>query len=228
MMLISGQGSPSGTYNSADQPWWSNFYTKATSFDVAAAMNNQNSNDYKLLIRDIDAIATQLKRLQAANIPVLWRPLHEAEGGWFWWGAKGSDPCKRLYRLMYDRLTNYHGLNNLLWVWNSADPSWYPGNDVVDIVSADIYSTAGDHSSQSSTYKKLQSLSGGGKLIALGEVGNIPDPVSTRSDGSNWAWWVVWNGDFIKGNSYNPLQYKYNIFSSAYILNRDEIGGSRG
>jgi mannan endo-1,4-beta-mannosidase len=129
---------------------------------------------------------------------------------------------------MYDRMTNYHGLNNLLWVWNSVDSSWYPGNDVVDVVSVDYYGTAGDHSSRSDLYKRLQSLSGNAKTIALGEVGNIPDPVNTRKDGSNWAYWMVWNGDFIKGNSYNPLQYKYNVFSSQYILTRDEIGGWKG
>jgi mannan endo-1,4-beta-mannosidase len=191
-------------------------------------MNNPGSSDYNLLVRDIDAIAQQLKRLQDRDIPVLWRPLHEAEGGWFWWGAKGAAPCKALWRLMYDRMTNYHGLNNLLWVWNSVDPSWYPGNDVVDIVSADIYASAGDHSSQSGTFSRLQSLTGDTKLVALGEVSNIPDPVNTRAEWKNWAYWVVWNGDFIKGTSYNPLQYKYNIFSSAYIATRDEIGGWRG
>lgn len=221
-------GSPTGTYNSDSQPWWSNFYTEATGFDLANAMNNPGSSDYNLLIRDIDVIAGQLKRLQDRNIPVLWRPLHEAEGGWFWWGAKGAEPCKALYRLMYDRMTNHHGLTNLLWVWNSVDPSWYPGNDVVDIVSADIYSTPGDHSSQGSTFSSLQSLTGDTKLIALGEVGNIPDPVNTRAEGKNWAYWVVWNGDFIKGDSHNPLQYKYDIFSSPYILNRDEISGWQG
>jgi mannan endo-1,4-beta-mannosidase len=221
-------GSPSGTYNSGSQPWYRNFYTEATSFDVANAMSNVNSNDYKLLVRDIDAIASQLKRVRDANIPVLWRPLHEAEGGWFWWGAKGPDACKKLYRLMYDRMTNYHGLNNLLWVWNSVNSSWYPGNDVVDVVSTDYYGTAGDHSSQSNLYKSLRSLTGNTKAIALGEVGNIPDPVNTRQDGANWAYWMVWNGDFIKGTSYNPLQYKYNIFSSQYILTRDEISGWKG
>lgn len=218
-------GSPSGTYNSDAEPWWSNFYTEATSFDIGAAMSNPNSNDYQLLVRDIDAIASQLKRLRDADIPVLWRPLHEAEGGWFWWGAKGPEPCKALYRLMYDRMTNFHQLNNLLWVWNSVDPAWYPGDDIVDVVTTDIYASAGDHSSQSSSYKSLNGLSNDGKLIALGEVGNIPDPVNTRADGANWAWWLVWNGDFIKGNSYNPLQYKYDIFSSQYILTRDEILG---
>jgi mannan endo-1,4-beta-mannosidase len=175
-------GSPSGTYNSASQPWWSNFYTEATGFDVAAAMNSPGSSNYNLIVRDIDAIATQLKRLQSAGVPVLWRPLHEAEGGWFWWGAKGAEPCKKLWALMYDRMTNHHGLNNLVWVWNSVDPSWYPGNAVVDVVSADTYPTAGNHDPQLSLYNRLKSLSGdsnpgsesdavpGGQLGVVGDV----------------------------------------------------------
>jgi hypothetical protein len=36
---------------------------------------------------------------------------------------------------------------------------------------------------------------------------------------------MVWNGDLIKRTSYNPLQYKYHIFSSQYIPTRDELGG---
>lgn len=62
--------------------WYSGFYSAASSFNLGAALSNTNGNDYKLIIRDIDAIATQLKRLQSAGVPILWRPLHEAEGGW--------------------------------------------------------------------------------------------------------------------------------------------------
>jgi len=60
------------------------------------------------------------------------------------WGAQGPEPAKKLYRIVYDRLTNHHKINNLVWVWNSVAKDWYPGNDVVDIVSADTYSQ-GDH-----------------------------------------------------------------------------------
>ena len=67
---------------------------------------------YDLLIRDIDAIAEQLKRLQDAGVPVLWRPLHEASGGWFWWGNAGAEAYKELYVLLYDRLTNHHDRGN--------------------------------------------------------------------------------------------------------------------
>nr|6HPF_A Chain A, endo-b-mannanase [Yunnania penicillata] len=215
-------GSPSGTYNTTDQPWWSNFYTEATAFDIAAAMDDPDSADYNLLVRDIDAISELLLQLQDLDIPILWRPLHQAEGGWFWWGAKGPEACIALYRLMFDRMTNHHGLNNLLWVWNSVDPSWYPGNDVVDIVSADIYADAGDHSPQEETFASLQSLTGDTKLVALGEVGNIPDPASTGGV-ADWAYWVTWNGDFIKGEDYNPLEYKKEVFSAENIITRDEV-----
>jgi mannan endo-1,4-beta-mannosidase len=130
---------PTGLYDTPERRWWSGFYTDATDFDVARALADTTNANYTLLIRDIDAIAVQLKRLRDAGVPVLWRPLHEAEGGWFWWGAKGPEACKKLWGILYDRLTNYHGLNNLLWVWNSILPEWYPGDETVDIVSADVY-----------------------------------------------------------------------------------------
>lgn len=100
--------------------WWRGFYTDSVDFDISAALADTTNANYTLLIRDIDAIAVELKKLQAANVPVLWRPLHEAEGGWFWWGAKGPEPCKKLYKIVYDRITNYHGINNLIWICTST------------------------------------------------------------------------------------------------------------
>lgn len=132
---------PVGLYDTEEQPWWSGFYTEATDFNVATALADTTNANYTLLIRDIDAIAEELLRLQDAGVPVLWRPLHEAEGGWFWWGAQGAEPAKELWELMYDRLTNHHGLNNLIWVWNSIAADWYPNPDTVDILSADVYAT---------------------------------------------------------------------------------------
>lgn len=130
---------PTGLYDTEENKWWSGFYTRATDFDVAAALSSTTNANYTLILRDIDAIAVQLKKLQDAGVPVLFRPLHEAEGGWFWWGAKGAEPCKKLYALLYDRLTNYHKINNLIWVWNSILEEWYPGDATVDILSADVY-----------------------------------------------------------------------------------------
>ncbi|MBV9850549.1 MAG: beta-mannanase, partial [Armatimonadetes bacterium] len=97
---------PTDLKNTQAQPWWRGFYTDATTFDVQKALADPQSEDYRLLLRDMDAIAAQLQKFADAGVPVLWRPLHEAEGGWFWWGAKGPEPFKALWRLMYDRFTN--------------------------------------------------------------------------------------------------------------------------
>ena len=138
---------PTGLYDVEGSEWWSGFYTRATDFDISTALADTTNANYTLLIRDIDAIAVQLKRLQDADVPVLWRPLHEADGAWFWWGAKGAEPCKKLWDIVYERLTTHHKLNNLIWTWNSVSEDWYPGDETVDIVSYDSYpATAGDHS----------------------------------------------------------------------------------
>lgn len=93
---------------------------------------------------------------------------------------------------MYDRMTNYHGLNNLIWVWNSVNSNWYPGDGTVDIVSADIYPSAGDHNAQSGTYNSLKSLVGDHKPVALSECGVIPDAAQMQSASAHWSWFCTW------------------------------------
>jgi mannan endo-1,4-beta-mannosidase len=209
-----------------DQPgkeWWRGFYTDSTTFDVAAALADPSSADYKLLLRDIDAIAVQLKRLQDAGVPVIWRPLHEAEGGWFWWGAKGPEPAKALYRLMHDRLTNVDGIHNLIWEWNSVDPAWYPGDDVVDMVSADSYPTAGDHGPVALTYDKELSLTGDTKVAALSEVGTIPDPDLLRAYQADWSYFVAWAGSE-QDTASNSLDFLKRVYADPYVITLDELG----
>ena len=126
------------TANSSDG-WWGGFYTQSSKFDIAKVMNGQDAKGKKLLDRDIKEIAKQLKRLEKAGVPVIWRPLHEASGGWFWWGAKGSDAYKKLWKYLYKELTNTYGCNNLIWVYNGQSADWYPGDEYVDIVGEDIY-----------------------------------------------------------------------------------------
>ncbi|WP_405014677.1 glycosyl hydrolase [Kitasatospora sp. NBC_01539] len=210
-----------------DQPgkeWWRGFYTDATTFDLAAALADPSSDDYRLLIRDIDAISVQLTRLQDAGVPVLWRPLHEAEGGWFWWGAKGPGPAKELYRLMYDRMVNHNHLHNLVWVWNSVDPAWYPGDDVVDIVSTDSYPPAGDHGAVSGTYDRLVALGRDTKPVALGEVGTIPDPDLLRAYRADWSWFVTWSGGFLTDGASNSQDFLKRVYNDPYVVTLDELG----
>jgi hypothetical protein len=191
---------------------------------VAAALADKESADYQLLIRDIDAIAVQLQRLEDAQIPVLWRPLHEAEGGWFWWGAKGPEATKELWRILYDRITNVHHIDNLIWVWNSKSSAWYPGDDVVDVVSIDSYPAQGDHGALSGAYDELVSLGQDKKLVALGEVGGIPDPDLLAAYQAHWSWFVTWSGSFVQDGTVNPRDLLTKIYNHEYVVTLDELG----
>ena len=214
---------PADLINQApDKRWWRGFYTDATTFDLAAALADKNSERYKLLLSDIDAIAVQLKKFQDADVPVLWRPLHEAPGGWFWWGAKGSGPFKELWQLLYDRLTTYHKLHNLIWVYTATDTfraDWYPGDPYVDVVGLDIYADAS--ANMSGNWGSAQAALNGKKLVALSESGNLPHADKVRGFGTWWSWFATWTGtDYIKKQ---PLDQLKATFTDADVITRDEL-----
>lgn len=205
------------------------FYTKnsskpnGTTFDVSK-INDTASAEYKAMITDIDYVSSLLKKLQDQNVPVIWRPLHEAAGGWFWWGAKGGAACKKLYQVMFDRMVNYNGLKNLIWVWTREpnDESFYPGDQYVDIVGRDIYKT-GDHSSQLTEFNQMNSLYGTKKMITLSECGSMPDVDNLVKDGASWSWVMPWYGDFVRNSTYNSLDLWKKMFASDYVITLDEM-----
>ncbi|WP_370872505.1 glycosyl hydrolase [Paenibacillus zeirhizosphaerae] len=133
------------------------------------------TQEYNKLIADLDDAAVYLKKLRDAKVPVLWRPYHEMNADWFWWGKKEN--FAQLWNIMYDRFVNVHQLNNLIWVWNPNAPDehsgpyapTFPGLAKVDILAADIY----DNDFQDSYYRNLLFLAGG-KPIAIGENGDVP------------------------------------------------------
>jgi mannan endo-1,4-beta-mannosidase len=143
----------------------------------------------------VDVIAFFLKQLRAANVPVIWRPYHEMNGSWFWWGGrKGENGYAKLYRMLFDRLSDFHQLNNLLWVYNANEvrtnvgdyKDYYPGHNVVDIIATDVYSAK--YSSRD--YEQLLALAGD-KPVALGEVGDLPDPGVLQKQ-PRWVWFMSW------------------------------------
>lgn len=144
----------------------------------------------------VDVIAFFLKQLREAAVPVLWRPYHEMNGGWFWWGKKtGKHEYRQLYRMLFERLNGFHKLNNLLWVFNANEirltvdtyDKYYPGADMVDILATDVYS----NKFTQKDYKLLLALAGE-KPIALGEVGNIPSAKLLRKQ-PRWTWFMYWH-----------------------------------
>lgn len=221
--------SPKG-YIPEGKNWYSSFYTESSSVDIDSAMNGEDEELYNLLLEDIDRISEQLKRLQEYGVPVLWRPLHEASGGWFWWGSGSSESYIKLYRLMYDRMTNYHGLNNLIWVWNGQSKDWYPGDDVVDIISTDIYAGERVYSSQVSSFIECADSSGERKLVALSENGCIPDPDLMKRDNAVWLYFGVWSGsytvmwdDAVYNEQYTDLEMLKKVYNSEHTLTLDEL-----
>lgn len=212
---------PKDLIDTKDKPWWRGFYTDATTFDLEYALNNPDSEDYRLLIRDIDVISEELKKLQEADVPVLWRPLHEAEGGWFWWGAKGPEPTKELWKIMYDRMTNHHKLNNLIWVWNSIDKDWYPGDTFVDIVTFDSYPGAHNYNPASSQFEALVDLSSNKKLVAMGENGPIPDPDLLSTYHANYSYFTTWDGEILRDE--NSVEHLQKVYNHEYVITLDEL-----
>jgi mannan endo-1,4-beta-mannosidase len=162
----------------------------------------------------VDVVAWFLKQLKYAQVPVLWRPYHEMNGGWFWWGhKKGDDGYKKLYQMMYDRLVNFHGLNNLIWVYNCNEvkpgvdsyETYYPGDRFVDILATDVYS----ENYNDANYKEMTALSDKtGKLMALGEVGKYPT-VSQLKDQPRWVWLMCWGGPESFGNQVRSVSELY-------------------
>ncbi len=189
---------------------WGTFYTENTRFSLKKALDGQDPDGYQMLLDDIDAIAAELKKLQAAKVPILWRPLHEASGGWFWWGASGPEAYLELYKLMFDRLTNTHGLNNLIWVWNGQDGAWYPGDAYVDIIGEDIYPGEKVYTSQAARFLKALSYTDARKIITLSENGCVPDPELCERDQVMWSWWCTWEGEFVlKTAGFNTYSEQY-------------------
>jgi mannan endo-1,4-beta-mannosidase len=199
------------------------FYTNKTTFDVSKILDS-TSTEYKAMIADIDFISGLLKKLQDNGVPVLWRPLHEAAGGWFWWGAKGAEPCKKLYQVMFDRMVNYNGLKNLIWVWTREpnDDAWYPGDQYVDIVGRDIYKD-GDHTSQILEFSDLNTRYGGKKMITLSECGSFPDVDNLVADGAGWLYYMPWYGNYVRSSTYNSLDLWKKMFAHSYVLTLDEM-----
>ena len=194
----------------------------------AKYQNGEITEKQYKLISDIDVISFHLKNLRDAGIAILWRPLHEASGGWFWWGATGADDYIWLWKLMFNRMTYVHGLDNLIWVWNAQNADWYPGDEYVDIVGEDIYADAYDYGSQSAKFRSVLNYPDTPKLTTLSENGVIMDPELCARDNVWWLWFNVWNGDFLfdgmeTNEKYTSDEMLRKAYNSEYVITLDEL-----
>lgn len=165
---------------------------------------------YEGMLANMDEVAAALLKLQEANIPVLWRPLHEFDGAWFWWGKGGAKPFIDLWRLMYDRFTNVHKLNNLIWVLgysHEMHEGWYPGDEYVDCIGGDAY-TEGIHEE---LYHWIKKVTDKEMPICHHENGSIPEPGLLAARHIDWCWFLTWHTIHIhEQNSADYVNYVYN------------------
>lgn len=193
------------------------FYAVNTDFDAARVLID-GTPERQAFYHDMDIIAVELKKFNDADIPVLWRPFHEADGDWFWWGAKGAEAARELYKLMFDYYTRVHHLDNLLWVWNCRLPEGYPGDEYVDVVSVDIYRDKYTGTDYHDDYCKLIEATSVNKVAALAEVGYMPDIHLLEQSHTPWAYYMTWSKEFCIGEQYNALEQLKSMYSSSYAI----------
>ena len=219
------------TQSSGNDPYTDFSIGKA--YDEATGKWKTDSDEYKAIMRDMNMIADSLLTLQKEGVAVLWRPLHEASGKWFWWGTDGAKPCVALYKLMFDTFVNKKGLHNLIWVWTTDEASdaldWYPGDEYVDVVGRDYYyyPRESNHSSLVGSFETVKEMFGGKKIVTLSENGSVPYPDEMKADGANWSWFMPWYGDYAMeswANDNNKESWK-TVMNNEYTLTLEDMPG---
>ncbi len=152
----------------------------------------------------LDRAADVLKQFDDANVPVLFRPLHEQNGTFFWWGHNGAKggalkarqkAWKAVWADLVEELTVRRGLRNLLFVFGTnqvnydevAPPlTYYPGGKLVDIVSIDVYDEELDLAGSSRGLQYYKDLVGTGKPFGLSEFGQSFGNKGTGPNADKW------------------------------------------
>jgi hypothetical protein len=169
------------------------------------------TEEYKAFWAELKLKADLLQVLRDEHIPVLWRPYHELNGNWFWWGKQGGAKFKKLWITMFNYFVYERQLNNLIWVLcytGSPDAAWYPGDQYVDIAGADTYNT-GD-GPQMTMFNKVKTITNDKFPLAYHECGIPPNPDQCLLQGGMWSWWMEWHTDWLTGVDKTYLDYVYN------------------
>ncbi len=193
------------------------FYAEHTDFDARKILE-EGTAEREAFYHDMDVIAVELKRFQQENIPILWRPFHEADGKWFWWGAKGPEVARELYKIMFHHYVEVHHLDNLLWVWNCPVAEGYPGDEYVDVITQDIYLQKYEPTDYAKEYETLMENTTSNKVAALGEVGYIPDIKILEQSKTPWAYYMTWSKEFCMGEQYNSTEKLQEMYASDYAV----------
>ncbi|WP_305532932.1 glycosyl hydrolase [uncultured Bacteroides sp.] len=198
------------------------FYKADTEFDATNA-TVEGTWENKVFTEDLKNAAAYLKLLRDADIPVLWRPFHEAAGGWFWWG-KDAASFKSLWIAMFNYFKT-EGLDNLIWVWTTEgnDADWYPGDQYVDIVGRDLYNkeTADCVSEYTSIAENY-----GNKIVSLSECGTVGLISEQWASGARWSWFMPWYDGTNEDGSpvvHADEAWWKDAMSQEFVVSREEL-----
>ena len=237
-------------YNIGDKVDWANgtYKPDETDFDTAKVLEEgTKEREYYMLC--LKMLAEQIQKLQDAGVPMIFRPLHEAEGGggedksWFWWGKSGSAVYKDLWKLTYKTLTEDYGLHNIIWEWNSytfeTSTNWYPGDEYVDLVAYDKYNCTDystgtpvlvhNDSAIGGTFYSLVEQYGGKKMVAMAENDSIPTLENLQMEKAGWLYFCPWydggqdNTNFLSNEMFNKKEDLKEIYTSDYCITLDEL-----
>ena len=198
------------------------FYKADTEFDATNA-TVEGTWENKVFTEDLKNAAAYLKLLRDADIPVLWRPFHEAAGGWFWWG-KDAASFKSLWIAMFNYFKT-EGLDNLIWVWTTEgnDADWYPGDQYVYIVGRDVYNkeTADCVSEYTSIAENY-----GNKIVSLSECGTVGLISEQWASGARWSWFMPWYDGTNEDGSpvvHADEAWWKDAMSQEFVVSREEL-----
>lgn len=229
----------------------SNNTIPATDF-VTSNVLKEGTVEREYYLTALKALAEQLQKLQDANVPLIFRPLHEAEGGggeigsWFWWGKEGSKVYKELWKLTYDTLVNEYGLHNLIWEWNSynfaTSADWYPGDEYVDIIGYDKYNCTKyleennwqpklvhDDSAIAATFYGIMEKYASKKMVAMAENDCFSTVDNLTGDKAGWLYFCTWydggsdNINFLTNPVFNTEEETIKMYQSEYCITLDEL-----
>ena len=228
--------------------WAQTTYSEKTDFSPSkAATPGTKENEYYM--QALTTLAAEFKKLEAENIPIIWRPLHEAEGSggetgsWFWWGREGSEAYKKLWIYTYKTLTEDFDCHNLIWEWNSyaysTSKDWYPGDEYVDLIAYDKYNCTDwssgspvlthNDSAISGTFYNLVDMYEGKKMIAMSENDSIPTLENLLAEKAGWLYFCPWydggsdNINFLSNPVFNTVEDLTTMYQSDYCITLDEL-----
>lgn len=238
------------SYNIGDSVDWANatYVPKETDFEPSKILE-EGSKEREYYMLCLKGLAGELQKLQDANVPLIFRPLHEAEGGggetgsWFWWGKEGSTVYKELWILTYETLTQEYGLHNLIWEWNSyaydTSANWYPGDEYVDLIAYDKYNCTDwstgsavlkhNDSAISSTFYSIMQKYNSKKMVAMSENDSIPTLNNLVSEKAGWLYFCPWydggsdSTNFLTNELFNTKEDLKEIYTSDYCITLDEL-----